>query len=64
MGTMWTAEPGPAELEIYDLLFEIVNSVVEDRPLQVPENAETPKDEVSPSGSDAIEAIQKEGGSP
>ena len=63
MGTMWTAEPGPAELKIYDLVFEIVNSVVEDRTLQEPGRAEAPEDGVSPSSSGMIDTIQKEGGS-
>ncbi|NLS97739.1 MAG: hypothetical protein GXX96_36830 [Planctomycetaceae bacterium] len=34
MGGMWTAEPGPAELKIYGMVFELIDSVVVDRPLQ------------------------------
>lgn len=54
MGTMWTVEPGPDELKIYDLLFELVNSVVEDRAMAEPE------DSLSPAGSDGTGTIQEE----
>ena len=34
MGGMWTAEPNPAQLLVYSVLFELITSTVEDRPVR------------------------------
>jgi uncharacterized protein DUF4350 len=63
MGTMWVAEPGPAELKVYSLLFELIESVVEDRPVRAPP-VEPPNEASSVGDSDAIGTIRSEGESP
>lgn len=62
MGTTWVAEPGTGELKIYSLLFELIESVVEDRPVR--SLSVEPSDDGSVAGdSDAIGTIQSEGNS-
>ena len=63
MGTMWVAEPGPKEREIYGLLFELINSVVEDRSVR-PQPIARSQDVAPSAGSDAIGMIHKAEKSP
>lgn len=62
MGTTWVAEPGPGELKIYRLLFELIESVVEDRRVRA-SPAATSDDGSVVGDSGAIGTIQSEGDS-
>jgi hypothetical protein len=65
MGGTWISEPGPAQRLVYNLVFELLDSIVEDRPIHLPQPA---TDSTNPSqsqpGSGAIETIQEEVESP
>ena len=63
MGTTWLMEPGPKELQIYSLLFELVDAVIEDRLLR-PRPADASQTSVAEARPNTIGTIREEGGTP